>query len=111
MSSRNQSRTLRLGQPLGVHSRQRTRLPATGIEHIFTGYDRLAFLFGLLIIAAAVGASSSSSGDQQREISRRARGAASPRLRSPSVTLCFGARLGGRALSKLYRRVDRLCSR
>ena len=53
---RNQSRTLRLGHPLGVLDNVRDYLQL-GIEHIFTGYDHLAFLFGLLIIAAAVGAS------------------------------------------------------
>ncbi|HRI51340.1 MAG TPA: HupE/UreJ family protein [Pseudomonadota bacterium] len=53
---RSQSRTLRLGHPLGVLDNVRDYLQL-GIEHIFTGYDHLAFLFGLLIIAAAVGAS------------------------------------------------------
>ncbi len=54
---RSQSRTLRLGQPLGVLDNVRDYLQL-GIEHIFTGYDHLAFLFGLLIIAAAVGKNS-----------------------------------------------------
>lgn len=53
---RSQSRTLHLGHPLGVLDNVRDYLQL-GIEHIFTGYDHLAFLFGLLIIAAAVGAS------------------------------------------------------
>lgn len=52
---RSQSRTLRLGHPLGVLDNVRDYLQL-GVEHIFTGYDHLAFLFGLLIIAAAVGA-------------------------------------------------------
>src|SRR5262249_34955284 len=53
---RDHSRTLKLGRPLGVLDNVRDYLNL-GIEHIFTGYDHLAFLFGLLIIAAAVGAS------------------------------------------------------
>src|SRR5262249_52185453 len=28
---------------------------ALGVEHIFTGYDHIAFLFGLLVIAGAAG--------------------------------------------------------
>ena len=52
---RSQSRTLHLGHPLGVLDNVRDYLQL-GVEHIFTGYDHLAFLFGLLIIAAAVGA-------------------------------------------------------
>lgn len=51
---RSQNRTLTLGRPLGVWGNVRDYLEL-GIEHIFTGYDHLAFLFGLLIIAAAVG--------------------------------------------------------
>lgn len=58
---RSQSRTLRLGHPLGVLDNVRDYLQL-GVEHIFTGYDHLAFLFGLLIIAAAVGAGPPTSG-------------------------------------------------
>ena len=68
---RSQSRTLRLGQPLGVLDNVRDYLQL-GIEHIFTGYDHLAFLFGLLIIAAAVGAKGSK--DEQRDHSGMRRG-------------------------------------
>lgn len=58
---RSQSRTLHLGRPLGVFENVRDYLQL-GIEHIFTGYDHLAFLFGLLIIAAAVGTAAPHSG-------------------------------------------------
>lgn len=51
---RSQSRTLALSRSLSVLDHVRDYL-ALGIEHIFTGYDHLAFLFGLLIIAAATG--------------------------------------------------------
>jgi hypothetical protein len=51
---RNQSRSLQLGHPLSVLDNVRDYL-VLGVEHIFTGYDHLAFLFGLLIIAAAAG--------------------------------------------------------
>jgi hydrogenase/urease accessory protein HupE len=47
-------RELRLSQPVTIvdHARDYFLL---GVEHIFTGYDHLAFLFGLLVIAAARG--------------------------------------------------------
>jgi hypothetical protein len=51
---RAQSRTLQLGRQLGVLDNMRDYLEL-GVEHIFTGYDHLAFLFGLLIIAASLG--------------------------------------------------------
>jgi hypothetical protein len=51
---RAHSRTLRLGRPLGILDHVRDYL-WLGVEHIFTGYDHLAFLFGLLIIAARAG--------------------------------------------------------
>ena len=51
---RAQSRTLHLGRPLGILDHVRDYL-WLGVEHIFTGYDHLAFLFGLLIIAARAG--------------------------------------------------------
>jgi len=55
---RSQSRVLRLGRPLGVLDNIRDYLEL-GVEHIFTGYDHLAFLFGLLIIAAGAAAPAS----------------------------------------------------
>lgn len=39
-------------QPLGI---SHLAYIAKGIEHIFTGYDHIAFLFGLLLFAAVVG--------------------------------------------------------
>lgn len=51
---RAQSRTLHLGRPLGIIDHVRDYL-WLGVEHIFTGYDHLAFLLGLLIIAAGAG--------------------------------------------------------
>lgn len=50
---RAQSRTLTLSRALGAWDNVRDYL-ALGIEHIFTGYDHLAFLFGLLIIAGGL---------------------------------------------------------
>ena len=53
---RDSSRTLQFDHPLTVLDNVRDYL-ALGIEHIFTGYDHLAFLLGLLIIAAALATS------------------------------------------------------
>lgn len=47
------SRTLRLSHPLTVWDNARDYL-GLGIEHIFTGYDHLAFLFCLLVIAGGM---------------------------------------------------------
>ncbi len=92
---RSQSRTLRLGQPLGVLDNIRDYLQL-GIEHIFTGYDHLAFLFGLLIIAAAVGATSPSAAqDPHRGGMRRGLGyvvrIVTAFTIAHSVTLCTSA--------------------
>jgi len=48
---RASSRSLPLGRPLSTLDNVRD-YAALGVEHIFTGYDHLAFLFALLIIAA-----------------------------------------------------------
>lgn len=50
---RSGSRTLSLGRALGPLDNARDYLQL-GIEHIFTGYDHLAFLFCLLIIAGGL---------------------------------------------------------
>ena len=55
---RNSSRTLPLDRPLGILDNVRDYL-SLGVEHIFTGYDHLAFLFALLLIAAGTAVSSS----------------------------------------------------
>jgi hypothetical protein len=47
---RADARELRLQQPVGLADHVRDYL-LLGIEHIFTGYDHLAFLFGLLVVA------------------------------------------------------------
>lgn len=52
---RDKARTLALTRPLGVLDNVRDYLEL-GVEHIFTGYDHLAFLVGLLLIAAGLGA-------------------------------------------------------
>lgn len=49
------SRGLRLSHPLTAWDHARDYLEL-GVEHIFTGYDHLAFLFALLIIAGALSA-------------------------------------------------------
>lgn len=61
---RDDRRELTLGKPRGVidHLLDHLRL---GVEHIFTGYDHLAFLVGLLLLAGTLG---------QRESPRRALG-------------------------------------
>lgn len=70
---RSSSRTLSLGRPLSTFDNVRD-YAALGVEHIFTGYDHLAFLFALLIVAAGgVGASGSAgaappSGDPPRSV-------------------------------------------
>jgi hypothetical protein len=53
---REGERTLELRRDLGVWDHVRDYL-VLGIEHIFTGYDHIAFLFGLLVIAGAGGLS------------------------------------------------------
>jgi hypothetical protein len=52
---RDRARTLSLTRQLGVLDNVRDYLEL-GVEHIFTGYDHLAFLLGLLLIAAGRGA-------------------------------------------------------
>jgi hypothetical protein len=49
------NRELRLSHPLTAWDHAMDYL-ALGVEHIFTGYDHLAFLFALLIIAGALSA-------------------------------------------------------
>lgn len=48
------ARTLRLDRPLTLADNLRDYC-LLGMEHIFTGYDHLAFLFGLLLVATARG--------------------------------------------------------
>jgi hypothetical protein len=48
------ARTVELRRDLGVWDHVRDYL-VLGVEHIFTGYDHIAFLFGLLVIAGAGG--------------------------------------------------------
>jgi hypothetical protein len=50
------ARVLMLDHPVGLADHVRDYF-LLGVEHIFTGYDHLAFLFGLLLIAAARGLS------------------------------------------------------
>ena len=51
---RGAARTLRLDRPITLFDNLRDYC-LLGMEHIFTGYDHLAFLFGLLLVAAARG--------------------------------------------------------
>jgi hypothetical protein len=51
---RGAARTLRLDRPLSLFDNLRDYL-VLGMEHIFTGYDHLAFLCGLLLVACAFG--------------------------------------------------------
>ena len=51
---RDSARTLTLRRELGPWDHARDYL-LLGVEHIFTGYDHIAFLFGLLAIAGASG--------------------------------------------------------
>jgi hypothetical protein len=51
---RDDARTIELRRDLGVWDHVRDYLHL-GVEHIFTGYDHIAFLFGLLVIAGAAG--------------------------------------------------------
>ncbi|HEX6837710.1 MAG TPA: HupE/UreJ family protein, partial [Polyangia bacterium] len=51
---RGAARTLRLDRPLTLWDNLRDYC-LLGMEHIFTGYDHIAFLFGLLLVAAARG--------------------------------------------------------
>ncbi len=48
---RGAARTLRLDRPVTLVDHLRDYL-VLGMEHIFTGYDHLAFLFGLLLVAS-----------------------------------------------------------
>jgi hypothetical protein len=61
---------------------------ASGIEHIFTGYDQQAFLFGLLIIAAAVGASRPAEHGHKRKSGRYS---ALPAAMSEATVVATGA--------------------
>jgi hypothetical protein len=85
---RNDARTLAIRRELGVrdHVRDYLRL---GIEHIFTGYDHVAFLFGLLVIAGAQGL---------RRGARQVLGVVTAFTLAHSVTL-IGSALGWFALS------------
>lgn len=58
---RASSRTLTLGRPLSTFDNVRD-YAALGVEHIFTGYDHLAFLFALLIVAAGGSAATATTG-------------------------------------------------
>ena len=51
---RDGARTLRLDRPITLLDNLRDYC-LLGMEHIFTGYDHLAFLFGLLLVATARG--------------------------------------------------------
>jgi hydrogenase/urease accessory protein HupE len=51
---RSAARQLRLDHPVGLVDHLRDYL-VLGMEHIFTGYDHLSFLIGLMLIAAARG--------------------------------------------------------
>jgi hypothetical protein len=51
---RGAARTLRLDRPVSLFDHLRDYC-LLGMEHIFTGYDHLAFLFGLLLVATARG--------------------------------------------------------
>src|SRR5205823_10400877 len=51
---RGANRSLDLERPLTLVDNLRDYL-VLGMEHIFTGYDHIAFLFGLLLVAAARG--------------------------------------------------------
>jgi HupE / UreJ protein len=51
---RGAARTLRLDRPISLVDNLRDYL-VLGMEHIFTGYDHLAFLFGLLLVATTRG--------------------------------------------------------
>jgi hypothetical protein len=51
---RSAARTLRLDRPVTLFDSLRDYL-VLGMEHIFTGYDHLAFLLGLLLVAMARG--------------------------------------------------------
>ncbi|MCA1663635.1 MAG: HupE/UreJ family protein, partial [Myxococcales bacterium] len=51
---RGGARTLRLDRPITLLDNLRDYC-LLGMEHIFTGYDHLAFLFGLLLVATARG--------------------------------------------------------
>ena len=51
---RGAARTLRLDRPITLLDNLRDYC-LLGMEHIFTGYDHLAFLFGLLLVAGARG--------------------------------------------------------
>jgi hypothetical protein len=51
---RGAARQLRLDRPVTLWDHLRDYL-VLGMEHIFTGYDHLSFLFGLMLVAAARG--------------------------------------------------------
>lgn len=51
---RGAARTLSLSQPVTLADHIRDFV-VLGMEHIFTGYDHIAFLFGLLLVAATFG--------------------------------------------------------
>ena len=51
---RGAARTLRLDRPVSLFDHLRDYL-LLGMEHIFSGYDHLAFLFGLLLVATTRG--------------------------------------------------------
>ncbi|HEX4457612.1 MAG TPA: HupE/UreJ family protein, partial [Polyangia bacterium] len=51
---RGGARTLKLDRPVTLVDHLRDYL-ILGMEHIFTGYDHLSFLFGLMLVAAARG--------------------------------------------------------
>lgn len=82
---RNDSRTLVLRRDLGVWDHVRDYL-GLGVEHIFTGYDHLAFLFALLIVTGA-----GPGGVRLRDKARRVLGVITAFTVAHSVTLIASA--------------------
>jgi len=89
---RNSSRSLPLGRALSLLDNLRD-YTALGVEHIFTGYDHLAFLFALLIIVAGAAGSTgtglasaagSSRGDASGETQATGRAGAASGAKSAS---------------------------
>lgn len=85
---RDRARTIELRRTLSAldHARDYLHL---GVEHIFTGYDHIAFVFGLLVVAGAAGL---------RRGARRILGVVTAFTLAHSVTLIASA-LGWVALS------------
>lgn len=95
---RSSSRSLALGRPLSIVDNLRD-YTALGIEHIFTGYDHLAFLFALLILVAGAAGSASPTSDAGKSTRRSQEGrgddaSAEPRSQAPAGELSGSARAG-----------------